>query len=222
MSRKLDPTLPLKPTKLVFLQGAGGNPLFWKPVADQLLYSAVCRLMGLPSMGDVPPDPGIRKVPDLAALVVEEIDQPTALIAQSMGGIVAVHAALERLELVTHLILAATSGGIDLADIQTEDWRPEFLKANPVAPRWFTEYEGDATALTAPLQMPVLLLWDDADLISPVSVGLRLCPLVPICQMHVVCGGQHDFANKFAARVAPLIDQHTVHLPDIRSTQGKA
>jgi pimeloyl-ACP methyl ester carboxylesterase len=48
--------------------------------------------------------------------VVQYIDEPTALIAQSMGGVIAARAALERPDMVTRLVLSVTSGGIDALD----------------------------------------------------------------------------------------------------------
>ena len=132
-----------KPSNLIFLPGAGGNPQFWQPVADLLTHPAQRKLLGWPGFGAVQADPKVRGMADLVSMVVDEIDQPTALIAQSMGGVIAIQAALRRPELVTHLVLTVTSGGVELSALQAEDWRPAFFAANPTLPRWLADYRED-------------------------------------------------------------------------------
>ena len=207
-----------KPGKLIFLPGAGGSPDFWRPVASLLVHHASRTLLGWPGFGAVPADPDMRGIQDLVALVVAEIDQPSALIAQSMGGVIAVQAALERPGLITHLVLSATSGGVNMPDLQVEDWRPAFFAANPMFPRWFADYEEDLSDAIGSLHVPTLLLWGDADPISPVAVGLRLKKLLPNSRMNVFPGGGHDLANKLAASVAPLIDEHLENAPGAPGT----
>jgi len=198
----------IKPTKLIFLPGAGGSPHFWQPVANLLVHPARRVHLGWPGFGAVPINPQVQSIQDLVALVVDEIDQPSALIAQSMGGVIAIQAALKRLDLVTHLVLTVTSGGVNMSDLHAEDWRPAFIEANPTFPRWFAEYKDDISCAVGSVLAPTLLLWGDADPISPVAVGLRLKELLPVSSMHVFPGGEHDLANKLALSVAPLIDAH--------------
>ena len=198
----------IEPTKLIFLPGAGGSPHFWQPVANLLVHPAPRVFLGWPGFGSVPINPKVQGIQDLVALVVDEIDQPTALIAQSMGGVIAIQAALKRPDLVTHLVLTVTSGGVNMSDLQAEDWRPAFIKANAMFPRWFAEYKDDISSAAGSVLAPALLLWGDADPISPVAVGLRLKGLLPASSMHVFPGGEHDLANKLALSVAPLIDAH--------------
>lgn len=195
-------------TQLLFLPGAGGNPQFWQPVSDLLAHPAQRKLLGWPGFGAVPADPKVRGLDDLVARVVDEIDQPTALIAQSMGGVIAIRAALQRPELVTHLVLSVTSGGVDMSALQAEDWRPAFFAANPTLPRWFADHDEDMTDAIKAVRVPTLLLWGDADPISPVTVGQRLQELLPVSHLHVFPGGEHDLARQFPAQVAALIDQH--------------
>ncbi|ASL28665.1 alpha/beta hydrolase [Azotobacter chroococcum] len=145
---------------------------------------------------------------DLVARVVVEIDQPAALVAQSMGGVIAMLAALERPELVTHLVLTATSGGVDMESLGAQDWRPMFAEANLFVPQWFIDYREDLTPRLAELRTPTLLLWGDDDPVSPVSVGQRLAALLPRAELHVFPGGDHRLAKILAAEVAPLIDRH--------------
>jgi pimeloyl-ACP methyl ester carboxylesterase len=56
--------------------------------------------------------------------------------------------------------------------------------------------------------MPALLLWGDADPISPVKAGERLVAVLPNAALHVIPGGGHDLASVHAGLVAPLIDRH--------------
>lgn len=59
----------------------------------------------------------VNGIGGLAAKVVAEIDRPTALIAQPMGAVIAILVALERPAQVTHLVLTASSGGLDISDL---------------------------------------------------------------------------------------------------------
>jgi pimeloyl-ACP methyl ester carboxylesterase len=196
------------PSKLLFLPGAMGAPQFWSPVTARIAHPAEKLCLGWPGFGITPPDPNINGIDDLVAMVVRHIDRPTALVAQSMGGIIAIRAALEKCELVTHLVLTATSGGIDMSRHAAQDWRPAFREANPLLPPWFCMVQEDLTAELHTLQMPTLLLWGDADPISPVSVGQHLATLLPRATLHVIRGGDHGFASTHVDEVAPQIDKH--------------
>jgi len=196
------------PTKLIFLPGAAGSPNFWGPVSGLLAHPASRTLLGWPGFGHVPADPDVRGMKDLVALVLKEMDQPCALIAQSMGGVIAVQAALKRPELLTHLVLAVTSGGVDMSALHAEDWRPSFWAANPAAPPWFADYHEDLSGRIGSIRAPTLLLWGDADPISPVAVGTYLQKLLPRSSLHVLHGGKHDLVVKLAPDVARLIDEH--------------
>lgn len=196
------------PSQLLFLPGASGRTELWMPVANRLAYPARKIHFGWPGFGSTPSDPQVHGIDDLVAKVVAAIDQPTALIAQSMGGVIAIRAALEKLDLVTHLILSVTSGGIDMRGLGAQDWRPSFLDANPLLPRWFSTCREDLTPSLPGLRMPTLLLWGDSDPISPVGVGQRLASLLPNAKLHIFSGGEHDLASTFAPEVALLIDAH--------------
>ncbi len=194
------------PEQLLFLPGAAGDPAFWQPVADRLTHPARRLRMGWPGFGAVPADPSVNGIGDLVDRVVRRIDRPSALIAQSMGGVIALQAAWARRDLVTHMVLTATSGGLDMSDLGARDWRPAFAAAHPGLPGWFADYTDDLGALIGRLPTPALLLWGDADPISPVAAGERLRRLLPDARLHLVPGGGHDLAWARAASVAPLID----------------
>lgn len=196
------------PTKLIFLPGAAGSPNFWRPVSDLLVHPASRTLLGWPAFDQVPADPNVRGIADLVAVVLKEMDGPCALIAQSMGGVIAMQAALKRPELLTHLVLAVTSGGVDMSALHAEDWRPSFWAANPSAPPWFADYHEDLSGRISSIRVPTLLLWGDADPISPVAVGTYLQKLLPHSSLQVLHGGKHDLVVKLAPDVARLIDEH--------------
>jgi pimeloyl-ACP methyl ester carboxylesterase len=198
----------MQPSRLYFLPGASGRTQFWRPVADRLRFPAEHVHATWPGFGGMPPDPGVHGIKDLAKRIAASIVQPSALIAQSMGGVVAILAALEKPELVTHLVLTATSGGMDLDTLGAEDWRPAFRAGLPGLPDWFTGYREDLTPRLSSLRMPVLLLWGDADPISPIKVGERLASLLPHAELHVLAGGDHDLASTLADQAAPLIERH--------------
>src|SRR5262245_3867711 len=164
--------------------------------------------MSWPGFGGVPADPGVRGIDDLVTRVVDSLEEPVDLLAQSMGGVIAIRAALQKPNLVRRLVLAATSGGLDVAALGGADWRPEFLAEYPNVPRWFIDEREDLTAQLTKLTMPVLLLWGDADPISPVAVGNRLAALLPRAEFVVVAGGTHTFISDRPTDVVPHIERH--------------
>jgi poly(3-hydroxyoctanoate) depolymerase len=201
-------THPPTAATLMFLPGASGNTGFWTPVGTQLRHPGARRYLAWPGLGGVPADPGVHGIGDLVARVVRQIAGPVDLLAQSMGGVIAVRAALEKPDLVRHLVLSVTSGGIDVARLGAQDWRPAFRERNPDLPRWFLDEREDLTARIREIAVPVLLLWGDADPISPVAVGRRLAELFPRAELVVVAGGTHDLVLERADEVAPHIDRH--------------
>jgi len=75
-------------------------------------------------------------------------------------------------------------------------------------PDWFTSYHDDLAPQLSTLRIPALLLWGDADPISPVQVGERLAGLLPQANLQLIPGGDHMLGCAMASRVAPLIDCH--------------
>ncbi|WP_409298791.1 alpha/beta fold hydrolase [Pseudomonas sp. KCJK8993] len=195
------------PQQLLFLPGASGNRQFWQPLAMQLRHPARHVHLGWPGFGDTPAQPDVQGMDDLVDLVLQRIDQPTALVAQSMGGIIAVRAALERPERVTHLVLSVTSGGVDMSDLGAADWRNDYRTAYPQLPRWFVDDHSDLGPRLGELRMPVLLLWGDRDPISPVAVGQRLARLLPQALLRIVPEAEHDLGLTHATEAAQWLDQ---------------
>ena len=194
--------------RVLFLPGASGDRLFWQPVADRLHHPGEKILLGWPGFGPNPPDPTINSLDDLYASVLRLIERPVDLVAQSMGGVLAVRAALEVPELIRHLVLVATSGGIDLRRFDAVDWRHEHRRNRPSAPEWFTKDRSDFSPRLAQVKAPTLLIWSDADPISPVSVGRYLAGMLPAAELVIVAGADHMFARDRADEVAPRIERH--------------
>jgi pimeloyl-ACP methyl ester carboxylesterase len=193
-------------TRCAFLPGAGGRAGFWRPVAERLPAPEGSVLLGWPGFGDAPADPRIASLDDLAAWALSRLPPGRCdLVAQSMGGVVALLVALAAPERVRRLVLAATSGGLDVAALGASDWRAEYLAHLPGVPRWFVEDRTDLSARLGEVRAPVLLLWSDSDPVSPLAVGEALRQRLPDARLEVVRGGSHGFAEERADEVAELV-----------------
>ncbi|CAN5669686.1 alpha/beta hydrolase [soil metagenome] len=195
-------------TPLFFLPGAGASPDFWKPVGEQLPQAWAKRYFGWPGLGDQPHDPAIAGMDDLVCLVAAEIDGPVDLVAQSMGGNVAARLAIEQAHKVRRLVLVVTSGGVDMTGLGASDWRDDYRKSFPGAASWITEMRASSNLPVEKITVPTLLIWGDADPISPLAVGRHLDSRIADARLHVVAGGGHDLARTHAREVASLIERH--------------
>ena len=195
-------------TKILFLPGAGGSPDFWKPVADALPAGWPKEHFGWPGLGAQPHDPAVRGMDDLVARVAARMIEPVDLVAQSMGGVIAARLAIEKPALVRRLVLCVTSGGIDMAGLGASDWRESYRKSFPQAASWITEPRSAPALPVERIPAPTLLVWGDADPISPVAVGRHLAARLPDARLEIVAGGDHDVAATHAVPVARLIARH--------------
>ena len=193
---------------VLFLPGAGGSPSFWKPVADRLPSPWQKVHFGWPGLGDELHDPTIANVDDLVALVEARITGPVDLVAQSMGGVVAARIALARPHIVRRLVLVVTSAGVDMARFGASEWRPSYRKLFPNAAEWIVQKGPAAELAVENISAPTLLIWGDADPISPVAVGRHLEQRIPNARLHIVAGADHDLASTKADVVADLVSQH--------------
>lgn len=195
--------------KTLFLPGAGASPLFWRPVADRLPVRAVH--FGWPGLGDQPPDPAVNSLDDLVRLVEGAAgDEPVDLVAQSMGGVVALQVALRGRAKVRRLVLSVTAGGVDAAAraAALHDWRESYRDHYPNAATWITEDRTDLTDRLPSVTCPTLLLFGDNDPIAPPFVGERLAALLPHATLHIVPGGDHDLVINRTDEILPLIAAH--------------
>lgn len=195
------------PASTLFLPGAGGDAAFWRPLAEALGLTAPV-LFTWPGLGNQSHCDGVQSIDDLVDLVETRLTGPVNIIAQSMGGLVAVGLALRKPEVIRRMVLFATSAGVDMARFGAADWRPDYRETYPDAATWIEDVSIDLTDSLSRLEMPVLLVWGDCDPISPVSVGRQIESLLPNAELHVVPGGDHDLGLTHAPTLAPRILAH--------------
>jgi pimeloyl-ACP methyl ester carboxylesterase len=194
--------------RVLFLPGAGGAAEFWTPVAQRLPPDWETVAFSWPGLGDEPGDPAVTGLDDLVDLVAASLTAPADLVAQSMGGIVALRLASRHPDAVRRLVLVATSGGFDLGGHAAQDWRGEYRRAYPRAAAWITAPIPHSGAVAAEITAATLLVWGDRDPISPVTVGEELATTLPSARLTVIPGGTHDLAYELPDVVAPLIVAH--------------
>ena len=161
-------------TRILFLPGAGASPDFWKPVGDRLPEAWPKEYLGWPGLGDQPHDPAVKGIDDLLRLVGARMDEPVDLVAQSMGGVLAARLALEQPARVRRLVLTVTSGGVNMAKFGAAEWRADYRRSFPRAAGWITEASPSSDLPVERIAAPTLLIWGDADAISPLAVGKHL------------------------------------------------
>lgn len=196
------------PPSVTFFPGAVGVGEFWAPVAARLPIQWQTRMLSWPGAGDVPPLPGVNGYCDLIELAADAVPDGTDVVAQSMGGVVAIGLALARPEKIRRLVLVATSGGLDVERLGGGSWRDEYRAEFPRAAAWVTDDRLDHSTMLASLRQPVCLIWGDNDPISPPAVGERLRSTLSHASLHVVSGGTHALARERPDQVATLIEQH--------------
>jgi pimeloyl-ACP methyl ester carboxylesterase len=187
-----------------------GAAAFWYPVGELLPAEWEKVYLAWPGLGGQDVDPGVQGFDDLVRLVEEELTEPSTLVAQSMGGVVAIRTALRHPGKVQRLVLVATSGGVDVAGLGGSDWRADYRAEHPAAARWITDDVPDHTDELRTLTAPTLLLWGDSDPISPVAVGEHLASLFPSSSLHVLAGGTHSLALDLPDEVAARITAHVL------------
>ena len=192
------------PTSFAFLPGASGLGSFWDPVREAL-GGTPASSFDWPGFGGVPSDSSVKSFDDLAHLVISRLTGPTVLVAQSMGGVVAVKIAHRRPDLVSHLVLAATSGGIDLTRFTAHDWRIGSRAANLENPPWMWDSIDDLSPILAGLPMKTLLVWATDDEVSPHTVGVHLSTLIPRSQLLTIDSDDHWVARLHGTEVAQAI-----------------
>lgn len=195
-------------THILFLPGAAGAAGFWHPLGNLLPRHWRKTYLNWPGLGHEPHQPGLDSFHGLLAYAAQHLEERSAVVAQSMGGIFAVRLALQYPERVSRLVLTATSGGIRVADFNMADWRAEYRAEYPRAAAWITGDSPDYTTELGRIRAPTLLLWGDADPISPVAVGEHLRDLLPDARLHVIPGGDHGLGRDRAAEIAPLVAAH--------------
>ena len=196
---------------LLFLPGAGGSASFWQPVADLLPEEWPRVLLSWPGLGNEPHDPDIQGLDDLVNMVSACIAMsPTRvdLIGQSMGGLIAIRAALRHTYRIRRLVLTGTSGGLPMDQFNAADWRQDYRQSFPNAAPWITEIRADHTQDLPRLTTRTLLLWGTEDPISPPAVGEHLATHLPNARLELIKGGDHAFPNTMPVETATAIARH--------------
>jgi pimeloyl-ACP methyl ester carboxylesterase len=200
------------PSRL-FLPGASGSAEFWRPVASLLEDGQPQIRLSWPGLGSEPPSPQVTGLPDLVGLVERELGASSDLIAQSMGGLIAILATLRQRARVRKLVLTAASVGVAARGLGGIDWLPDYRRAFPGAAPWIADPIEDLSDELRALDLPVLLIFGDEDPISPVAVGERLASLFPRASLRIIDGGDHDIAITHAEDVA-------VHIREFLESEG--
>lgn len=192
--------------RLFFLPGVGGSATFWQPLGDRLPAEWDMTYFGWPGLGNNPPDPRVNSYDALVGLVEAQLgDEPVDILAQSMGGGIALTVALRNPGKVRRLVLAVTSGGMDVSALGAADWRPEYRTEFPQVADWVIDQRPDVSTRLGEVCQPCLLIWGDSDPISPLAVGKHFEAHLPDARLVVVPGGQHDLIHARAAEIADAI-----------------
>lgn len=193
---------------LIFLPGASGSISFWQPLIEKLPQHYQKKIIGYPSFGDTPESVEVKNFEDLTDYVLNQINEESVIIAQSMGGIFAVAAALQKSQLVKGLVLIATSGGISLERFNVQDWREAYRQAFLKYPDWFVTTNINYEEFLSDINVETLLIWGDQDPVSPVEVGTYLNQKFENSTLYVVKNGDHQLAEKHADEVAVQIKDY--------------
>ena len=195
-----------KAERMLFLPGATGAALFWQPVIDRLILLADPVAIDYPGFGDNLPDPQLASLEDLTGRIEAHIDRPVDIVAQSMGGVIAMKLALRKRLLVRHIVLTAPSGGVPMDDFNATEWRDDYRAESPNNPPWFTDDHADLSMELSNLSTPCLLIFGTRDAVAPLTLGEYLLRLLPNARLATVDTSNHSFAQDMPDQVAPLIE----------------
>jgi len=199
--------------KLVFLPGASGSQHFWQPLKAALTEYPDQQVIAYPSFDGVAPNLAIQNLHDLQEFVEKQIEDDSILIAQSMGGVLAVGLVLKHPQKVKGLVLLATSGGLNLQSFHCVDWRTDYHEHFKTAPDWFVQDQTEFSRIQLEsLDIPILLIWGDHDPLSTVQLGQYLAGIFKNAKLYTIQGGDHFFANSHANQVAMLIQDYLEQL----------
>ena len=192
----------MSPLPIVYLPGGAGRSWFWRRVADRLWRAGSPVVLGYPGFGDVPEDPSISSLDDFYRALLAVLPPRFVLVAQSMGNVLALRAALEHPERVAALVLCAVSGGVDVRALGAAEWRASLRSEQPESPTWFIDDASDFGERLHAIRQPALLLFGDADELAPVAVGDFLRARMPHATLCVLAGAGHWVAHEEPDRVA--------------------
>ena len=192
-------------TTVTFVPGAAGLGSFWAPIAERLPATWHSHLVDLPGLGPVPPDPAVSSYADLVEYVSRRTTVPSLLVGQSMGGFIALQLALRYPHLVTHLVLVALTGGINMASHGALDWRPDYEATHPSTQPWARASVPDLTAELGTIEIPTLLVWATRDALSPLAVAHTLASKIRTTSLVTFESDDHAVACTHAAEMASAL-----------------
>lgn len=196
---------------IIYLPGASGTRSFWQPVAERLTDLGPAVRMGWPGFGDEPADPSVQAFGDLVDWALARLPEGRVdLVAQSMGGVLAILIALEHPERVRRLVLCATSGGVDMFGLGPSDCRTDCSAELPSVPNWFAVDRTDVTRRLPTLAAPTLVLCGDKDPLCTPEVGAFLAGQIPGAKLVCIADGDHLMARDRPDEVAGHIRRHLV------------
>ena len=190
---------------MTFLPGAAGSAAFWTPLITQLPATWRIDAVDLPGLGDVPAHPSVRSYDDLVEYVAARWLTPAILVSQSMGCYVALQLALRYPDLVSHLVLVAATGGLDMAQCGALDWRREYAISFPNAAPWARSNVADLTDVLDSIRIPVQLIWATQDALSPLAVALNLARRIPSSSLVTFETNDHWLVRQFPTEVAVVL-----------------
>ena len=179
----------------VLLHGASGTARSWQPVLNVLSAHAVhATALDLPGRG-ASPGPPCTSVASLAQWLLARLEGPTVLVGHSLGGAVALTAALASRQ-VAGLVLVSSSARLKVSPLILEAVRQHRPEApfrldlgfgphtDPAIVDAYVESTRDLSRATAladwqacdgfdiradlvPLRIPTVVLYGDADVLTP-------------------------------------------------------
>lgn len=195
------------------MPGAAGAGAFWAPVVERLPTTWQIRVLDLPGLGRIPRRADVASYSDLVDYVARTIETPTALVAQSMGAFVVLELALRYPLLVTHLVLVAATGGVDMAAHGAADWREEYRTTYPHAEPWASASVPDLTGRLGTIKSPVLLIWATHDALSPIGVAHTLASKLARTSFVSFTSDDHWVIHQFPSESAAAIESFLIRGP---------
>jgi len=188
-----------------FVPGAAGLGSFWSPVLERLPRTWRTQLLDLPGLGPVPSSPTVSSYDDLVDYVARTIATPTILVGQSMGAFISLQLALRYPHLVTHLVLVALTGGVNLRAHGASEWRDHYSTSYPSAAAWARDEVPDLSERLGAITIPVLLFWATQDVLSPISVARTLSSRLPLARLVTIESDDHWVARQHPDAMAKAI-----------------